>query len=125
MDKTDIRRVIDEAYDDSQELSLRSMLADFYGRRMRSTAILVWAWGLIFMAGAVFSAVMFFRADQTRDQILYAALFVCFLQLLGLMKIFAWQMLQRHGASREIKRLEIRIDEMAKSLDKTARTGSH
>jgi len=41
------------------------------------------------------------------------------------MKIFAWQMLQRHGASREIKRLEIRIDEMAKSLDKTARTGSH
>ena len=39
-------------------------------------------------------------------------------QFVGLMKIFAWQMMPRNSIAREIKRLEIRIVELAKSLDK-------
>jgi len=118
MNDEQIRRIIDgpQDYEDSKEDSLCSMLADFYSRRMLSTAILVWVWGIVFVAGAVYSAVRFFAADQTRDQIMYAALFICLVQFVGLMKVFAWQMIARNSIKREIKRLELRIAELPASL---------
>lgn len=120
MHNEEIKKIVDDVYDDSREDSIRSMIGDFYSRRMRSTAILIWIVGLLFFAGAVYTGARFFGADQTRDQIMYAAGFICCVYLVGLMKIFAWQMLHRNSIKREIKRLELRIAELAKSLDKTA-----
>ena len=109
-----IRKIIDESqeYEDSKEDTIRSMLSDFYSRKMLSIAIVVWVWAIIFVAGAVYSAVKFFATDQTRDQIMYAALFICLVQFVGLMKVFAWQMLARNSIKREVKRLELRIAEL-------------
>jgi hypothetical protein len=120
MKDEEIRRIINDTCDDSGEDSIRSMIGDFYNRRMLSTAVPIWAVGLIFVAGAIYSAVRFFRtgSGETKRQILYATLFICLLNLIGLLKIFAWQMIHRHGVKREIKRLEIRIAELTKSLDK-------
>jgi hypothetical protein len=117
----DIRNILDDRYDASREDSIRAMIGDFYSRRMLSTAVFIWLWGLIFLAGAIYSAIRFFGADEVKSQILYAALFICLFNLLGLVKIFAWQIIHRNGIKREIKRLEIRIAELAKSLDKQAR----
>ena len=118
MNDEQIRKIIDgsQDYDDSKEDSLCSMLSDFYSRKMLSTAILVWFWGIIFVAGAVYSAYKFFDADRTRDQIMYAAVFVCLVQFVGLMKVFAWQMIARNSVKREVKRLELRIAELSASL---------
>lgn len=118
MNTPDIHKIIDDTYDDSREGSIRSMVSDFYSRRMLSTAVLIWTVGLAFFLGAILSGVKFFGADRTRDQILYATAFLACVYLLGLMKIFAWQMLHRNSLAREIKRLEIRVAELAKSLDK-------
>ena len=124
MNDEQIRKIIDgpQDYDDSKEDSLCSMLSDFYSRKMLSTAILVWFWGIVFVAGAVYSAVRFFAADQTKDQIMYAALFICLVHFVGLMKVFAWQMIARNSIKREVKRLELRIAELPASLTgKTSR----
>jgi uncharacterized membrane protein YbjE (DUF340 family) len=96
------------------------MIGDFYSRKMLSVAVLVWIWAVIFFVGAGYSAVRFFQSEQTREQILYAAIFICLVQFIGLMKVFAWQMIARNSIKREIKRLEIRLAELAKSLDKQA-----
>ncbi len=121
----DIRKILDDTYDDSREDSIRAMIGDFYGRKMLSVAVLVWFWAVVFFVGAGYCAVKFFETDETRLQILYAAVFVCLVQFIGLMKVFAWQMIARNSIKREVKRLEIRIAELAKSLDKQAQTGSH
>ncbi len=115
----EIRKILDDTYDDSREDSIRTMIGDFYNRRMLSTAIFIWAWGLIFMAGAIYSAVRFFGADEVKNQILYATIFICLLNFVGILKIFAWQIIHRNGIKREIKRLEVRLAELAKSLDKS------
>lgn len=125
MNTSDIRKILDQTYDDSREGSIRSMVSDFYSRRMLWTAAFIWAVGLVFFLGAIFTGVRLLGADQTRDQILYATGFLTFVNLLGLMKTFAWQMLYRNSLAREIKRLEIHIAELAKSLDKPASGGSH
>jgi len=116
--KDDTRTMLDDTYDGAREDSIRAMIGDFYSRRMLATAVFLWMWGLIFLGGAIYSAVRFFGADVVKDQILYAALFICLLNLIGLLKVFAWQIIHRNGIKREIKRLEIRIAELAKSLDK-------
>ncbi len=119
MNDEQIRKIIDgsQEYDDAKEGTLRSMLGDFYNRKMLSTAIFIWVWGLVVVGGAVFCAIRFFNTAETRYQIMFAAIFVCCVQFLALTKIFAWQLIHRNGILREIKRLELRVAEFSGKLD--------
>lgn len=113
MDEEQIKKIIEDTYDESKEDSIMSMARDFYSRKMWSTAVLVWVWAIIFFAGAVYSAIQFFETDETQLQIMYAAIFVPCVLAIGFMKVFAWEMLHRNSIKREIKRLELRIAELA------------
>ncbi len=118
MDREQLKRIIDdsEEYNPTKEDTIRTMLSDFYNRKMLSMVILVWALGLAFMGGAIICAVGFFENVETKDQIMYAALFICFIQFVGQIKVFAWQMIHRNSLKREIKRLELRIAELPQAL---------
>ncbi|MHC4436080.1 MAG: DUF6768 family protein [Planctomycetota bacterium] len=91
---------------ESKEDSIWSMASDFYSRQMLPVAILIWIWAIIFVAGAVYCGVEFYKTDQTKSQIMYAGLFVCCFQGICLMKNFAWQMIHRQAVKREIKKLK-------------------
>ena len=105
-------------YDEAKEDSLRSMIGDFYNRKMLSKIILIWSYAIVIIAGAVFCAVRFFDTDSVRDQIMYATIFLTCVAFMSLVKIFAWQMIHRNGIKREIKRLELRIAELSQILGK-------
>jgi len=100
----------------NEEHLLCSMVKDFYNRQMLPIIIFVWIWAIIFIAGAVYTGIKFFETDQTKCQIMYAAIFVCFIQFLSLMKIFAWQMIHRNNVTREIKRLRDSIAELNETV---------
>ena len=119
MDDDQIKRIINGTYDEPREDGIGSMLKDFYNRRMLSIVIFIWAWGLAIMAVTIFSGVKFFAVQQTKSQIMYAAIFIVGCQFIALMKTFAWQMIHRNSIKREIKRLELRIAALAESLEKT------
>lgn len=121
MDREQIKAIIDspDRYEDLKEDSLLTMVKVFYSKKMRSIAIVVWIWALIFFGGSIFCAIRFLATEETKDLIMYAALFVCFFHGIGLMKIFAWSMIQRHSIKREIKRLELCIAEMNESIQTT------
>jgi hypothetical protein len=72
---------------------------------MLPVVILIWIWAIIFIAGAVYCGVKFYKTDQTKSQIMHAALFVCCFQGIYLMKILGGQMIHRQGIKREIRRL--------------------
>jgi len=116
MNNEQIKRIIDDSYDESREDTLRSIARDFYSRRLLSTAVVVWGFATLFLALAAFSVVQFLKTDQTQWQIAYAALFICGAHGVGLMKIFAWEMVHRHSIKREIKRLELRVAELSETL---------
>lgn len=111
MNDDDIRRLLNtvEPYDETREGSLRAMLADFYSRRMRSAAILAWLNGLVALGLAAFSTVKFFRASETKYEILHATVFLSAVIWLGIIKIFAWLAIHRNSVSREIKAMEQRL----------------
>lgn len=110
------KRILDGEYDASREDSWISMARDFYSRKMRFIAVMVWGWAIVFIALALYCAVRFFKTDQTQMQILFATLFILGVHGVGLMKIFAWEMLVRHGIRRDIKRLELRVAELSETL---------
>ncbi len=101
-----------------EQISLCSMVKDFYNRKMLSVIILTWFWFLILLAVAIYIAAKYFQSEQPKDLILYATLFIIVMQFVALMKIFAWQMIHRNSIKREIRKLELRVDELAEKISK-------
>jgi uncharacterized membrane protein YbjE (DUF340 family) len=116
MNDEQIKKIIEDTDDDSREDTLRSMIGDFYSKKMWSIALLIWAFAIVFFAGATYCAIQFLRTDQTKLQIMYAAIFILCVGGIGWMKIFAWQMLNKNSIKREIKRLELRIAELNQTV---------
>ena len=69
---------------------------------------------------AVFSGIRYFRVEQVKYQIMYAAIFICCIQFIALIKVFAWQLMHRNSIKREIKRLELRIAELNNTVKSKA-----
>ncbi len=112
----EIERMTEELYDQPREDSISAMVSEFYSRKMLTTAILVWVNFLLFFGLAAACAVMFFLAGDVSQQIMYAALFVCFMQWSTLGKVYAWQAIHKIQIKREIKRLELRVVELAQAV---------
>lgn len=119
MDMKNVKKIIDdyEIYESLKEDSLRSMISNFYSRKMLSVVIFVWVWAIIIIAGAVYFGIAFFRAESTKDHIMYATAFLCCIMWVNLVKIWSWQMIHRNNLKREIKRLELRIGELSEALE--------
>jgi hypothetical protein len=111
-----INRIIEDSYDESKEEGLRSIVRDFYSRKLLSSVILTWIVAAVFIGLAVYSAIRFFHTDQTKWQILYAVLFIVGVHEFDVIRIFAWQMVHRHSLKRELKRLELRVVELSEAL---------
>jgi hypothetical protein len=117
MNNETINKIIEDSYDESKEDGLRSMVRDFYSRKLLSSAIAGWVGGLVFTGLAIFGAVELFKTDQIQRQLMYAALFIVGMHGIFMMKIFSWQMVHRLGIKRDIKRLELRVAELSEALN--------
>lgn len=113
MNEEQIKKIIEDTYDDSKEDNLLSMVGQLYSRQMFSSLIAHVAYSSVFIALAVFCGIKFFDAEQAQFQIMYAAIFVCCIQFVTLRKNIYWQMLHKNNISRELKRLELRITELS------------
>lgn len=118
MSDGNVKGTANDLHDDSGEDSIRGMLREFYCPRMRATAAIIWLIGLTFLILAMYSAVRFFRTAETRDQIMFAAIFICCFNGIGLMKVFAWQMLHRNSIKQAIRRLELRVANPVGALER-------
>ena len=116
MNEEQIRKMIEDTYDESKANTLHSMIKDFYNRKMQSIVIIVWTFALACIAGAVVCGILFANTGEVKMMILYATLFLVCVHWIDLMKIFAWQFIHRNGIKREIKRLEIRIAQLAETM---------
>ncbi len=107
----DIKRIIEDtdAYDEARGDRLLGILSDFYSRRMRPMIFVLWINAMIAIAICVVAAVLFFRTDRVKDEIMYAAIFLFGWGWLITAKLGGWVWFVRHSVTREIKRLEIRL----------------
>ena len=116
MNEEEIKKIIDDTYDDSREDTLLSMVGQLYSQKMVPSLIVHGVYSLPFIVGAVFCGIKFFKTDQTQFQIMYATIFVCCIEFCIFSKNKYWQMLYKINISREIKRLELRIAELNETV---------
>jgi uncharacterized membrane protein len=117
MDDEQIKKIIDgpDVFDYGKGNYL-SMVREFFSRRMRLIAIIFFVHFFFFLALAILSGILFLEADQTKNQIMYAAFFVCSILIAYAAKIFTWVTGNGCVIKREIKRLELRIAELNETV---------
>ena len=116
MDEQQIKKIIEDTYDDSKENTLKSMVGQWYKKKIRWTVVAFSAYCGFFHLLAIISAVLFFQVDQAKYQMMYVALFLFFMQRSALVKTIGWQRFNKHSIDREIKRLELRIAELDETV---------
>ena len=118
MDNEEIKKIIDspEEYDELKEDSYISWVRSCFKIGQQWAIILVFAHFFFFLALAILCGILFFKTDQTKFQIMYAAFFVCCILIGYLIKVFGWVMATRNSLKREIKRLELRIAELNETV---------
>ena len=99
-------------FDDPRDYSLVTMFKDFFHPNMGAVIAIVYFYGLVFLALLIYSGIKFFTVAATRDQILYAGIFLGSLHVVALMKIFAWQTMHRNHLKRDIRKLAEFVDQM-------------
>ncbi len=118
MDKNRMKQIIDQPLDPEhiREGTYFSFFSDFYTRNNRTVIVWVWCNALFFLALSIVSAILFFQTNNPQDHILYAVLFICGVQVLILTKIVYYLAVIRNRTLRDIKRLELRMEEMNETL---------
>jgi hypothetical protein len=118
MDKEQIKKIIDSPleYDESKEDTMLQWFIDGYSKRMRWITFGVCASYFILLVPIIISVIQFFKTDQTKYQIMYAAIFIFCSHWIGFESVFAWVMMQRPRISRERKRLELCITELIETI---------
>jgi hypothetical protein len=95
--------------------SLGRMIASAFAARMRAYTFLVIAVVTTAAAAGVWMGVLFFQTEEIRRLILYAVVFNLCALVIASMRIFLWQVLLHQRVLRELKRLELRMLELAKN----------
>ncbi len=105
-------------YDPDREDTLRGMLLSTFRGRTWWMSLVAWIYILLFSGLAVFAAVRFFQVEGDRQMLLYATVFVTAVIVAAITKIWYWMLINRNAVQREVKRLEIRIAELAEKLSR-------
>ena len=85
------------------------MLFETFRGKHRWLNMLGAVWTLIFLGLGIASAVAFFRADATRDLLMWASACILCMSAVAMLKIWYWMEMQRIVVMREIKRVELQI----------------
>jgi len=91
---------------DAKQEGLWSMMGSCFRGPLWWTSILVWIYGVAFVAVAIFALLRLFAVDQVRYMIFYAALFVAAIVCLMAIKMWFWMQIYRNSILRQMERLQ-------------------
>lgn len=102
--------VFDRVFD---EPSVFELVTGMFRGKMRYLAVMAIFIGTVFMVVGVLSLLRFLAADTVPEMLRWGALLFFSLISITAMKIWHWMEMQRHALTREIKRLELQVANLA------------
>ena len=109
---SDERKQLDELVAQSQPGLIELLPGAFRGQSILMN-IMFMVPGLGFTVLAFLSIFWFFEAVAVRDQIMYATIFMTCNAIVMSLKIWFWMVMNRNATTREIKRLELQVAQLA------------
>ena len=96
--------------------SMMEMVFDTFRGTQKWLTFLAIFGSFVFMAGSVFGIIQLFKAQETREHILWGlGVMFCF-SAVAMMKIWFWMQMNRNSILREIKRVELQVARLAARL---------
>jgi Family of unknown function (DUF6768) len=99
-----------------QEPSTFEMVLEIYRGKHLWFNVLTTVMMIAFFGLAIFSAVRFFNATETRDLIMWASAMLFFMSGTWMMKVWCWMEMNKNSVTREIKRLELQVARLANRI---------
>lgn len=107
------QKEFDQMFDDEigpiEEESLFEMTAQLFRGRALHITILVMGFTIAFMVLAIYAAVQFFDASETKDLLLWSVVFLYSGMCVAMLKMWTWMDMHKNSITREVKRLELQI----------------
>lgn len=72
-----------------------------------------------FLGVCIWSVIRFFGETQTREQIMWAVVFLFSAQSIGMLKLWYWMLMNRNAVTREVKRLEFQVARLASAPNRS------
>jgi hypothetical protein len=88
-------------------------VAATFRSRMRLWILITWVATLLWVGVAVWAATAFFRAQDTRDWIMFACIFLFACMATAMLKLWYLMEMNRNTHTREIKRVEMQLARLA------------
>lgn len=111
-----------ELFADAGEPSVCELVIDSFRSRQRWLVALVFFWTFALFVGSVFCAVMFFKAEDTRDAVAWGLGVIIGMNAVGLLKSWYWMQLNKNALLREIKRTELQLARLSSRLAAVSQT---
>lgn len=102
---------------ESEEDSLRALIGDAYQGKLRWLSVMMTFWQLVFFVIFVWAGVRFFGSTTSSEPLFWATIFLMTGVGVSMMKVMHWMMINRNRVLREIKRLELEVARLGKSVD--------
>jgi hypothetical protein len=99
--------------EEKNEFSLGTMLKDFYSRKMLPIIVVTWFWFLVVLGVGIWSGIRYYHATDPKELIFWAVIFLICVQMVALLKVFGYGIINRNAVNRRIDRLEKHIAELA------------
>jgi hypothetical protein len=105
-----------EAFGGGGDPSMAELLTETFRGRHRRLAIGGALLNLVLFAGALYSAIQFFRSGDLREMLLWGAgAFLCF-GMVTAIKVWYWLEMVRLSITRDVKRLELQVSRLAERI---------
>jgi len=101
---------------DNREQSLLKEAIQVFRSRKRHFVIISVVVTLAAMALAVYTAIRFFGAEDTRSMIAWSVVFLLCAVTTSMMKVWFWMQMERYAILREVKRLELQVARLVERL---------
>ncbi len=117
-----IRQALDETGIDTTGLasedddSLRMLVSDAYQGKLRWIFVLATFWQLLFTAVFIWAGVKLFTMVGSDEPIFWTAIFLMSGIGVSMLKIMHWMLINRNRILREVKRLELEVARLGKTL---------
>lgn len=120
MNQKKIKQIIESPleFDDSKDDSYGTMIREAFSKQMRWLMIMLYGYFFIFLVPLIFSGIKFYYAYQPKSMIFYATIFILSWVSIGILKLYALIILQKHSLRREVKKLELSVAQLQDHLDR-------
>ncbi|AWZ00981.1 MAG: hypothetical protein NXH87_18230 [Rhodobiaceae bacterium] len=98
------------------EQGMFDMIGDSFRSKMRYWVAILWIYSFAAWGGAVWSGFRFFQATDVKEMAFWGGLCVVLVIFVALAKIWYWMEVNKNTVVRELKRVELQIAFLAKSV---------